>query len=51
MDNNLSKVYSNTNRATQDFREYPPVLKEAVSIGRRLQDPLVEFSQVSVLIG
>ena len=46
VDNNLSKVYSNTNRAAQDFREYPPVLKEAVSIGRRLQDPLVEFSQL-----
>merc|ERR1719422_2095562 len=46
VDNNLSKVYSNTNKSSQDFREYPQVLKEAVSIARRLQDPLVEFSQL-----
>ena len=46
VDNNLSKVYSNTAKSSQDFREYPQVLKEAVSIARRLQDPLVEFSQL-----
>ena len=46
VDNNLAKVFANTNRAQQDFREYPAVLREAISIGRRLQDPLVEFSQL-----
>ena len=28
------------------FREHPAVLKQAISVGRRLQDPLVEFSQL-----
>ena len=46
VDNNLARVYANTNKSSMDFKEYPPVLKEAVSIARRLQDPLVEFSQL-----
>ena len=46
VDNNLSKVYANTAKSKQDFREYPQVLKEAISVARRLQDPLVEFSQL-----
>ena len=46
VDNNLAKVFANTSRAEQDFREFPPVLRESISIARRLQDPLVEFSQL-----
>merc|ERR1719312_1285209 len=46
VDNNLSKVYANTNKSSQDFREYPSILKEAISVARRIQDPLVEFSQL-----
>ena len=46
IDNNLAKVYANSSRAEQDFREYPTVLREAISIARRLQDPLLEFSQL-----
>ena len=46
MDNNLAKVYANSTRAEQDFREFPTVLREAISIARRLQDPLLEFSQL-----
>ena len=46
VDNNLARVYSNTNKSSQDFKEYPSVLKEAISIARRIQDPLVEFSQL-----
>uniref|UniRef100_A0A670YVV9 SPT6 homolog, histone chaperone and transcription elongation factor n=1 Tax=Pseudonaja textilis TaxID=8673 RepID=A0A670YVV9_PSETE len=29
-----------------EFRDYPPVLRQAVSLARRIQDPLVEFAQV-----
>ena len=46
VDSNLAKVYSNTNKSNVDFRDYPPVLKQAISTARRLQDPLVEFSQL-----
>ena len=46
VDNNLAKVFANTSRAQQDFREFPQVLRESISIARRLQDPLVEFSQL-----
>ena len=47
MDDNLAKVYANSERANQDFREYPNVLRQAVSIARRMQDPLIEFSQLT----
>jgi hypothetical protein len=46
VDSNLAKVYANTNKSSIDFREYPAVLKQAISTARRLQDPLVEFSQL-----
>ena len=46
VDNNLAKVYSNTPKAKSDFREFPDILVQAISVGRRLQDPLVEFSQL-----
>jgi transcription elongation factor SPT6 len=46
MDNELAKIYSNSNKGHADFREYPPLLRQAVSLARRLQDPLVEFSQL-----
>jgi len=46
VDSNLAKVYAGTNKANIDFRDHPPVLKQAISVGRRLQDPLVEFSQL-----
>lgn len=29
-----------------DFRDYPPLLRQAVSIARKIQDPLVEYAQV-----
>uniref|UniRef100_A0A2K6TY16 SPT6 homolog, histone chaperone and transcription elongation factor n=1 Tax=Saimiri boliviensis boliviensis TaxID=39432 RepID=A0A2K6TY16_SAIBB len=29
-----------------EFRDYPPVLRQAVSLARRIQDPLIEFAQV-----
>lgn len=44
--NDLAKIYSNSKKGTADFREYPMVLRQAISIARRLQDPLVEYSQL-----
>ena len=43
---NLSKVYAKSAKSEQDYREYPEVLREAVSLARRMQDPLIEFSQL-----
>ena len=47
MSDNLARVYANSKRADQDFREFPPVLRQAVSLARRFQDPLIEFSQLT----
>ncbi|XP_078480401.1 transcription elongation factor SPT6-like, partial [Lampetra planeri] len=33
--------------AEAEFRDYPPALRQAVSLARRLQDPLLEFSQLA----
>ncbi|XP_055642141.1 transcription elongation factor SPT6 isoform X2 [Toxorhynchites rutilus septentrionalis] len=46
MDNELAKIYSNSNKGTGDFREYPLLLRQAISLARRMQDPLIEFSQL-----
>ncbi|KZC13000.1 Transcription elongation factor SPT6 [Dufourea novaeangliae] len=45
-DNELAKVYSNSNRGVLEFRDYPDLLRQAVSLARRTQDPLFEFSQL-----
>ncbi len=37
MDDNLSKVYAASSRAERDFREFPVVLRQAVSLARRMQ--------------
>lgn len=46
MDNDLAKVYANSLKGESDFRDYPMLLRQAISLARRLQDPLVEFSQL-----
>ena len=46
VDNNLAKVYANTPKAKAEFRDMPDILVQAISVARRLQDPLVEFSQL-----
>lgn len=46
VDNELSRIYMNSARAETDFRGYPLLLRQAVSLGRRLQDALLEFSQL-----
>lgn len=46
VDNDFAKIYANSKKGEADFREYPPLLRQAISIARRLRDPLVEFSQL-----
>lgn len=46
LDNNLASVYMNSKRALTDFGNYPPRLRQSISLARRLQDPLIEFSQL-----
>ncbi|XP_068086670.1 transcription elongation factor SPT6 [Anabrus simplex] len=45
-DNELAKIYSNSIKGENDFRDYPHLLRQAISIARRMQDPLIEFSQL-----
>ncbi|XP_039221449.1 transcription elongation factor SPT6 isoform X1 [Crotalus tigris] len=46
VDNELATLYMNSKKSEAEFRDYPPVLRQAVSLARRIQDPLVEFAQV-----
>ncbi|KAL1451081.1 hypothetical protein WDU94_003375 [Cyamophila willieti] len=46
VDNEFSKIYANSLKGESDFKEYPVLLRQAVSLARRLQDPLMEFSQL-----
>ncbi|GCB62536.1 hypothetical protein scyTo_0000044, partial [Scyliorhinus torazame] len=46
VDSELALLYMNSKKSENDFRDYPPLLRQAVSLARRVQDPLVEFSQI-----
>lgn len=46
VDNDFAKIYANSKKGEGDFREYPALLRQAISVARRLRDPLVEFSQL-----
>lgn len=46
VDSEMSMVYMKSKKAVTDFHNYPLQLREAISIARRLQDPLIEFSQL-----
>ncbi|XP_068143543.1 transcription elongation factor SPT6 [Drosophila tropicalis] len=46
VDNELAKIYANSKKGESDFKEYPALLKQAVSLARKMQDPLVEYSQL-----
>ncbi|XP_013115502.1 transcription elongation factor SPT6 [Stomoxys calcitrans] len=46
IDNELAKIYANSNKGASDFKEYPTLLKQAVSLARKIQDPLLEYSQL-----
>ena len=45
-DNELAKIYANSNRGSSEFRDYSLQLRQAISLARRMQDPLLEFSQL-----
>ena len=46
VDGEVARIYQDSPRSQTDFPEYPPVLRHAISIGRRIQDPLVEFARL-----
>lgn len=46
VDTDLAKIYSQSRKGEGDFRDYPVKLRQAISQGRRLQDPLLEISQL-----
>ncbi|KAL1488885.1 hypothetical protein ABEB36_014678 [Hypothenemus hampei] len=46
IDNELAKVYANSNKGIADFRDYPELLRQAISLARRMQDSLIEYSQL-----
>jgi transcription elongation factor SPT6 len=46
VDNDFAKIYANSKKGENDFREYPLLLRQAISVARRLRDPLIEFSQL-----
>lgn len=46
LDNTLATLYAASKKADADFPDFPPLLRQAVSLARRLQDPLLEFSQL-----
>ncbi|KAK0074908.1 hypothetical protein PV325_007644, partial [Microctonus aethiopoides] len=46
MDDELARIYANSNIGITEFRDFPESLREAISLARRLQDPLAEFSQL-----
>lgn len=44
MDPNVARIFSNSRRGKEQFRDYPELLKMAVSLGRRIREPLEEFT-------
>lgn len=46
VDNELSNVYMNLKRANEEFPEFPPLLLQAISNARKLNDPLSEYSKL-----
>lgn len=47
MDTELAVVYAQSLQASSALPStYSPLLKQAISLGRRLQDPLAEFAQL-----
>uniref|UniRef100_A0A6G1SDB0 Transcription elongation factor SPT6 n=1 Tax=Aceria tosichella TaxID=561515 RepID=A0A6G1SDB0_9ACAR len=46
VNNELSSIYMNLKRAKEEFSEFPPLLLQAVSLARKLNDPLSEFAKL-----
>ncbi|XP_044595292.1 transcription elongation factor SPT6-like [Cotesia glomerata] len=45
-DPNVAKIYSTSNRGITELPSYPPILRVATSLVRRILDPLGEFAQL-----
>ncbi|XP_058807123.1 transcription elongation factor SPT6-like [Phymastichus coffea] len=46
VENGAALVYSTNSQGVAEFPEHPAVLRQAISLARRLQDPLGELSQL-----
>lgn len=46
VDNELSNVYMNLKKAAEEFPEFPPLLLQAISNARKLNDPLSEYAKL-----
>jgi transcriptional accessory protein Tex/SPT6 len=46
VDNLLSILYGNSETGRMEFPSYAPVLRQAISVARRLLDPLLAFAQL-----
>lgn len=45
LDNDLAKVYMNSADAQAEFPNLHPLARQAISVARRLQDPLFEYAR------
>ncbi|CAD6234366.1 GSCOCG00001857001-RA-CDS, partial [Cotesia congregata] len=45
-DPNVAKIYSTSNRGITELPSYPPILRVATSLARRILNPLGEFAQL-----
>ena len=43
-DAELARAFKQSQRGIAEFPEYPPLLRQAISLGRRLLDPVTEFA-------
>lgn len=46
VDAEVARIYQESPRALHEFPQYPSLLRHAISIGRRIQDPLLEFASL-----
>ena len=44
VDDEVAKLYQNTDSAILEFPDYPPLLRYTISLGRRFIDPLLEYA-------
>lgn len=44
--NELASIYQNLKRANEEFPEFPPLLLQAVSLARKLNEPLNEYAKL-----
>ncbi|KAK6102088.1 SH2 domain family protein [Brugia pahangi] len=46
VDNEAAKIYMHSKQAITEFSNYPPMLRQAISLGRLLLDPLIEYAHL-----